>query len=74
LKIAKTVDEVERFRILEADAGSMVRAAVAYSWAFPEASVLLGTKNTARAGRNFAEIPGARLSAERPSSRARASG
>jgi hypothetical protein len=66
LEIAKTVDEVERFRILEADAGSKVRAAAAYPWSFPEvSSVLLGTRNTARAESNFAEIPGARLSAER---------
>jgi myo-inositol catabolism protein IolS len=65
LEIAKTVDEVERFRFLEADAGSMVRAAVAYPLSFPEvSSVLLGTKNTAQAESNFAEIPGARLSAE----------
>jgi hypothetical protein len=66
LEIAKTVDEVERFRCLEADAGSMVRAAVAYPWSLPEVSgVLLGTKNTAQAESDFAEIPGARLSSSR---------
>jgi len=65
LEIAKTVDEVERFRCLEADAGSMVRAAVAYPWSLPEVSgVLLGTKNTAQES-DFAEIPGARLSSSR---------
>jgi hypothetical protein len=43
----------------------MVRAAVGYAWSPPEvSSVLLGTKNTARAESHFAEIPGARLSAE----------
>jgi aryl-alcohol dehydrogenase-like predicted oxidoreductase len=64
-QIARTVDDVERFRFLEADAGSMVRAAVAYPLSFPEVStVLLGTKNTAQAESNFGEIPGARLSAE----------
>ncbi len=64
-QIAQTVDEVERFRFLEADAGSMVRAAVAYPLSFPEvSSVLLGTKNSAQAESNFAEIPGARLSAQ----------
>lgn len=63
-QIAKVVDEVERFRFLEADAGSMVRAAVAYPLSFPEVStVLLGTKTLAEAENNFGQIPGARLSA-----------
>jgi myo-inositol catabolism protein IolS len=62
-QIAKTVDDVERFRFLEAEAGSMVRAAVAYPLSFPEVStVLLGTKTAAQADSNFAQIPGARLS------------
>jgi myo-inositol catabolism protein IolS len=61
-RIATTVDEVERFRFLEAEAHSMVRAAVAYPLSFPEVStVLLGTKNPAQAQQNFGEIPGARL-------------
>ena len=61
-QIAHTVDEVERFRFLEACAGSMVRAAVAYPLSFPEVSaVLLGTKNAAQASINFGAIPGARL-------------
>jgi myo-inositol catabolism protein IolS len=63
VRIADTVDAVERFRFLEADAGSMVRAAVAYPLSFPEvSSVLLGTKTAAQAESNFGEIPGARLS------------
>ena len=63
-RIATTVDEVERFRFLEAEAHSMVRAAVAYPLSFPEVStVLLGTKNPAQAQENFGEIPGARLTA-----------
>jgi len=63
-QIAKTVDAVERLRFLEADAGSMVRAAVAYPLSFPEVStVLLGTKTAAQADGNFSQIPGARLSA-----------
>jgi myo-inositol catabolism protein IolS len=63
-EIATTVDEVERFRFLEADAGSMVRAAVAYPLSFPEVSaVLLGTKTAAQAESNFGRVPGARLSA-----------
>jgi len=62
-QIARTVDAVERFRFLEAEAGSMIRAAVAYPLSFPEVStVLLGTKNAAQAAINFGQIPGARLS------------
>jgi aryl-alcohol dehydrogenase-like predicted oxidoreductase len=62
-QIARTVDEVERLRFLEADAGSMVRAAVAYPLSFPEVStVLLGTKTAAQADGNFSQLPGARLS------------
>ncbi len=63
-RIAQTVDAVERFRFLEAQAHSMVRAAVAYPLSFPEVStVLLGTKSPAQAEENFGVIPGARLSA-----------
>jgi myo-inositol catabolism protein IolS len=63
-QIARTVDEVERFRFLESEAGSMVCAAVAYPLSFPEVStVLLGTKNVTQAEANFGGIPGARLSA-----------
>ena len=62
-EIAATVDQVERFRFLEADTGSMPRAAVAYPLSFPEvSSVLLGTKTAAQAESNFGQIPGARLS------------
>ena len=62
-QIAKTVDQVERFRFLEAETGSLVRAAVAYPLSFPEVStVLLGTKNMKEANINFGEIPGTRLS------------
>ncbi|HUL47809.1 MAG TPA: aldo/keto reductase [Steroidobacteraceae bacterium] len=61
-KIARTVEAVERLRFLEADAGSMVRAAVAYPLSYPEvSSVLLGTKTAAQAEGNFRQIPGARL-------------
>ncbi|HEY2808200.1 MAG TPA: aldo/keto reductase [Steroidobacteraceae bacterium] len=63
-EIAATVDAVERFRFLEPEAHSMVRAALAYPLSFPEvSSVLLGTKNEAQAQENFATIPGARLTA-----------
>jgi aryl-alcohol dehydrogenase-like predicted oxidoreductase len=63
-QIATTVDEVERFRFLEAESHSMVHAALAYPLSFPEVStVLLGTKNETQAQENFGEIPGTRLSA-----------
>jgi myo-inositol catabolism protein IolS len=63
-QIAQTVDSVERFRFLEADVGTMVRAAVAYPLSFPEVStVLLGTKTLSQAEENFGQIPGTRLSA-----------
>ncbi len=62
-KIARTVDEVERFRFLEAETGSLLRAAVAYPLSYPEvSSVLLGTKTAAQAESNFQQLPGARLS------------
>ncbi|MBS0579412.1 MAG: aldo/keto reductase [Proteobacteria bacterium] len=62
-RIAATVDQVERFRFLEDEMHSMVRAAVAYPLSFPEVStVLLGTKSRAQAEENFGAIPGARLS------------
>ena len=62
-RIAQTVDDAQRFGFLEAESGSMVRAAIAYPLSFPEVStVLLGTKNEAQAQANFGQIPGARLS------------
>jgi myo-inositol catabolism protein IolS len=64
-RIARTVQQVERFRFLQAQAGSMVRAAVGYPLSFPEvSSVLLGAKTAAQAAANFADIPGERLSPE----------
>jgi myo-inositol catabolism protein IolS len=63
-KVAGTVAAVERLRFLEPDAGSLLRAAVAYPLSYPEVSaVLLGTKTTAQADSNFGQLPGARLSA-----------
>lgn len=64
-RIARTVDDVERFRFLEQEAGSLVRGAVAYPLSFAEVStVLLGTKTAAQAASNFGQIPGARLNAK----------
>ena len=63
-QIAQTVDRVERFRFLEAEAGSMVAAAARYPLSFPEVStVILGTKNASQAASNFGQVPGGRLSA-----------
>ena len=63
-QIARTVDQVEGFRFLDADTGSMVRASVAYALSFAGvSSVLLGTKTTAQAETDFGQIPGTRLSA-----------
>jgi myo-inositol catabolism protein IolS len=61
-RVARTVGQVERLRFLESDAGSLLRAAVAYPLSFPEVStVLLGTKTAAQAGENFGQTAGARL-------------
>lgn len=64
-QIATTVDRVEQLRFLEEQAGSMVRAALAYPLSFPEVStVVVGAKNVRHAQSNFGEVPGARLSQE----------
>jgi aryl-alcohol dehydrogenase-like predicted oxidoreductase len=61
-QIAELVDKVERLRFLEQEAGTMVRAAVAYPLSFPEIStVVLGSTSVAQADSNFGSIPGARL-------------
>ena len=63
-QVADTVAQVEQFRFLEAEAGSLIRAAVAYPLSFGEVStVILGTKSRAQAEVNFGVIPGARLAA-----------
>lgn len=63
-QIERTVDQVERFRFLEAEAGSMAVAAARYPLSFPEVStVVMGTKSTSQADSNFGVAPGAGLSA-----------
>lgn len=58
-QIAATVDQVERFRFLEQEAGSMVSAAVRYPLSYPEVSVvILGTKSAGYADANFGQAPG----------------
>lgn len=62
-QIKTTVERVERLRFLTEEAGSMVRAALAYPLSFPEVStVVVGAKTVRHAQSNFGEIPGARLS------------
>ena len=64
-QIAQLVDQVERFRFLEQESGSMVAAAARYPLSFPEVStVILGTKSAAQAESNFGPVPGGRLSAD----------
>ena len=64
-QIAATVDQVEQFRFLEAQTGSLLLAAAGYPLSFPEVStVLLGTKSVAQAQSNFGTVPGRRLSAQ----------
>jgi aryl-alcohol dehydrogenase-like predicted oxidoreductase len=63
--IATTVDQVERLRFLEKDAGSMVVAAARYPLSFADVStVILGTKSARQADSNFGQVPGGTLSAE----------
>ena len=63
-QIEETVDQVEKFRFLEEDNGSMVVAAARYPLSFAEtSSVVLGTKNTTQAQSNFGQVPGKVLSA-----------
>ncbi len=61
-ELAATLDQVERFRFLERDAGSMTLAAIAYPLSFPEVStVVLGTKSSLQSEENFSRAPGRRL-------------
>jgi myo-inositol catabolism protein IolS len=63
-QVAARIGQVERMRFLEAEAGSLVRAAIAYPLSFPEvATTVLGVKTAAHADVNFGECAGARLSA-----------
>ncbi len=62
-QIANTVDQVERFRFLEPEAGSMVVAAARYPLSFADVStVVLGTKSAKQADANFGLVPGGILS------------
>jgi myo-inositol catabolism protein IolS len=64
-QIATLVDQVERFRFLEKEAGSMANAAARYPLSFADVStVVLGTKNSKQADSNFGQAPGGTLSGE----------
>jgi myo-inositol catabolism protein IolS len=64
-QIATTVDQVERFRFLEQEAGSMVVAAARYPLSFAAVStVIMGTKSVSQADSNFGAVPGKVLSAD----------
>jgi aryl-alcohol dehydrogenase-like predicted oxidoreductase len=58
-QITAIVDQVERFRFLEHDAGSMLAAAARYPLSFsPVSTLLLGTKTAEQARANFGQVPG----------------
>jgi aryl-alcohol dehydrogenase-like predicted oxidoreductase len=58
-QIAEIVDQAERFRFLEQEAGSMVAAAARYPLSFaPVSTVVLGTKTAQQSRSNFGEVPG----------------
>jgi myo-inositol catabolism protein IolS len=62
-QVAELVDQAERFRFLETEAGSMVSAAARYPLSFADVStVILGTKNEKQADSNFGQVPGGTLS------------
>jgi aryl-alcohol dehydrogenase-like predicted oxidoreductase len=62
-QIEAALADVERFRFLEGEAGSMIVAAAAYPLAFAETStVILGTDKVSYADTNFGVVPGKRLS------------
>lgn len=61
-QIDTTIANVERFRFLEQEAGSMVAGALAYPLTFPEVStVVVGARSVRHADSNFGEMPGKRL-------------
>lgn len=56
--IVRTVEDAERFRFLEKEAGAMLLAAARYPLSFPETStVIVGTKSAEQAAINFGLIP-----------------
>lgn len=62
-EVDRLVISAERFRFLEAEAGSMAVAAARYPLSFPSVStVILGTKSVSQADTNFGKVPGSTLS------------
>lgn len=63
-KIALLIEQVEQFRFLEREHGSLVQAAARYPLAFAQTSTLImGTKTAAQAETNFGVIPDSMLGA-----------
>jgi aryl-alcohol dehydrogenase-like predicted oxidoreductase len=63
--LARTLRQVEAFRFLEEEAGSLAAGAARYPLSFPEVSaVLLGTKSADQSRENFGDVPGQTLSLE----------
>lgn len=61
--IERTVAQVEQFRFLESEAGSMTAAAARYPLSFaPVSTVILGTKSVSQAEHNFGRVAGEDLS------------
>jgi myo-inositol catabolism protein IolS len=64
-EIARTVEQVDAMRFLEAEQESILLAAARYPLSFSEVStVIMGTKNVNQADSNFGVVPGKRLSAQ----------
>lgn len=64
-QIAELVDQVDQFRFLEAEAGSMLAAAARYPLSYPEVSTMvIGTRSEAHARIDFGDLPGGRLSTD----------
>lgn len=64
-EVDRTIDNVEQFRFLEREAGSLAVAAARYPLSFPETStVILGTKTPEQADVNFGLVSQAVLSAK----------
>mgnify|MGYP001346133017 CR=1 FL=1 len=64
-ELVKLVERVEKFRFLEAESGTMARAAIGYPLSLPQvSSVVVGVKNVWEAEENFGRTAGFRLEAK----------
>lgn len=63
-EVVKTVERVEKFRFLEAQSGTLARAAIGYPLSLSQvSSVVVGVKNVWEAEENFGRTAGFRLDA-----------